>query len=58
MPDGKPAGTQCIHMQENFSCGIYNQRPKVCRDFQAEEIVCGNTRQEALSILTRLEQET
>jgi Fe-S-cluster containining protein len=58
MPEGKPAGTQCIHMQEDFSCGIYDQRPKVCRDFQAEDLVCGNTRLEALSILTRLEQET
>jgi len=58
MPEGKPAGTQCIHMQEDFSCGIYDQRPKVCRDFQAEELVCGNTRLEALSILTKLEKES
>jgi Fe-S-cluster containining protein len=57
MSEGKPAGIRCIHLQEDFSCGIYDTRPKVCRDFQAEEIVCGSTRQEAHSILTRLENE-
>ena len=56
MPHGKPAGTQCIHLQEDFSCGIYEQRPKVCMDFQAEELVCGKTREEALAILSRLEE--
>jgi Fe-S-cluster containining protein len=58
MPEGKPAGTRCIHLQEDFSCGIYDRRPKVCRDFRAEELVCGNTRKEALEILSRLENES
>jgi Fe-S-cluster containining protein len=57
MSEGKPAGIRCIHLQEDFSCGIYDTRPKVCRDFQAEEIVCGSNREDALSILTRLENE-
>jgi len=57
MPEGKPAGVPCIHLAEDYSCGIYETRPKVCRDFQAEEIVCGNSRKEALGILTRLETE-
>jgi Fe-S-cluster containining protein len=55
MPDGKPAGVRCIHLHEDFSCGIYAQRPKVCKDFQAEESVCGKTREEAITILSRLE---
>ncbi|MFC2115961.1 YkgJ family cysteine cluster protein [Bacteroidota bacterium] len=55
MPDGKPSGVPCVHLQEDFSCGIYDQRPQVCRDFQAEELVCGSTRQEALDILGGLE---
>jgi Fe-S-cluster containining protein len=54
MPDGKPAGMRCIHLREDFSCGIYEQRPEVCRDFQAEELFCGKDRQEALDILGRL----
>jgi Fe-S-cluster containining protein len=58
MPKGKPAGVRCIHLQEDYSCGIYELRPKVCRDFKAEELVCGNSREEALGILSRLESES
>ena len=58
MPNGKPAGIRCIHLQDDFSCGIYEERPKVCRDFKAEEAFCGSNRQEALAILSKLEQET
>lgn len=58
MPDGKPAGVRCIHLQDDYSCGIYEQRPKVCIDFQAEELVCGRNRQEALNILIQLESES
>jgi Fe-S-cluster containining protein len=58
MPDGKPAGINCIHLKEDYSCGIYAQRPRVCIDFQAEEGVCGNSRQEALTILRWLEKES
>lgn len=56
MPDGKPAGIKCIHLKEDYSCGIYEQRPKVCMDFRAEELVCGNSRQEAINILSLLEK--
>ena len=58
MPGGKPAGVKCIHLREDYSCDIYDQRPKVCIDFQAEELICGNDRQEALGILSQLEQES
>jgi Fe-S-cluster containining protein len=57
MPEGKPGGIRCIHLGDDYSCGIYDSRPKVCRDFLAEEAVCGNNRQEALEILGRLESE-
>jgi Fe-S-cluster containining protein len=55
MPQGKPAGVRCIHLKDDFSCGIYERRPKVCRDFKAEEAVCGRNRDEALMILRQLE---
>ncbi len=58
MPDGKPAGVRCIHLQEDYSCGIYEQRPGACVDFRAEELVCGSKRQEAIAILSRLENES
>jgi Fe-S-cluster containining protein len=57
MPEGKPAGVRCIHLRENYACAIYDDRPKVCRDFRAEEEVCGRNRQEALTLLTWLEKE-
>jgi hypothetical protein len=57
MPSGKPGGVPCIHLTDRFSCGIYDSpdRPKVCNGFKAEELVCGNTREEALLILKALE---
>jgi len=57
LPDGKPAGVRCIHLSEDYRCGIFNspERPKVCRDFKAEEIVCGSCREEAMKLLTELE---
>ncbi len=58
LPDGKRAGIKCIHLQKDYSCGIYEQRPRVCIDFRAEELVCGTSRQEALTILSRLEKES
>jgi len=57
MPDGKPAGVRCIHLTDDYRCAIYDRRPKVCRDFQAEELVCGKSRDEAMKILSDLESE-
>ena len=58
MPDGKPAGVPCIHLDENYGCKIFNSpfRPKVCSAFRAEKLVCGNNRFEALEILSKLEK--
>lgn len=56
MPDGKPAGVRCIHLLEDYTCAIYDtgQKPKVCSDFKAEQEFCGNSREEALKILSVL----
>jgi len=58
MPDGKPAGTRCIHLTEDYTCGIYNDpgRPEVCDRFQADPAVCGESREEALILLSSLEE--
>lgn len=58
MPEGKAAGDRCLHLKEDFSCAIYEQRPRFCVDFQAEESVCGADRKEAMEILTMLETMT
>jgi hypothetical protein len=57
MPGGKPAGVRCIHLTDDFKCAIFDHpgRPKVCADFLAEELVCGRSRQEAMAILSELE---
>ena len=60
MPDGKPAGVRCIHLTEDNLCALFNdpRRPEVCKNFQAEALVCGENREEALSILNHLENGT
>jgi uncharacterized protein len=57
MPGGKPAGVKCIHLRDNYLCAIFNSpdRPDVCNNFLAERLVCGETREEALYLLTMLE---
>jgi hypothetical protein len=56
MPEGKPAGIRCIHLEDDYRCALYEQveRPKVCSAFKAEPEFCGNNREEALYILYML----
>jgi Fe-S-cluster containining protein len=56
MPGGKPAEVRCIHLMDDMRCAIYETRPNVCRDFHAEELVCGHSREEAFFILRNLEK--
>lgn len=58
MPDGKPAGVPCVQLTEDNLCALFGQpeRPDVCAAFQADRTVCGDQREEALTILTSLEQ--
>jgi Fe-S-cluster containining protein len=60
MPNGKPAGVRCVQLTEDLRCGLYGdpRRPKVCDDFVASSENCGSSREEALQILTALEQAT
>jgi Fe-S-cluster containining protein len=57
MPDGKPAGVRCIQLSEDNLCNIFGSpdRPAVCSQFKAEDLICGNSRDEALKILSDLE---
>lgn len=58
MPDGKPAGKPCIHLTAEYTCGIYDHpdRPEVCDLFNADPAVCGEDREEALTLLSMLEE--
>jgi uncharacterized protein len=57
MPGGKPAGVKCIHLTGELTCSIYESpdRPKVCAGFQADKLVCGDTREEAIKVFSELE---
>jgi len=59
MPEGKPAGLRCMHLTEDLRCAIFTHpdRPKVCHDFQADPLICGFDRTEALEIMSSLEKE-
>jgi Fe-S-cluster containining protein len=60
MPEGKPAGHPCVHLDEDFACGLFDdpRRPAVCAGFMAEESICGFDRTDALARLTLLEIES
>lgn len=60
MPKGKPAGVRCIQLNEQNMCRIFGQpeRPLVCSDFNATIDVCGHTDEEAMWLITDLEQKT
>ncbi len=57
MPDGKPAGTRCIHLTDDFKCALFGHpsRPAICSKFLPEILICGNSQQEALQIISELE---
>ena len=60
MPNGKPAGIRCINLSDDNLCLIFGapDRPDVCSDFDATIDVCGKTNQQALILITELEQLT
>ena len=60
MPNGKRAGERCIHLNSNYLCELFNdrRRPEVCLQFQADREVCGESFDEALENLRKLEIET
>jgi len=60
MPDGKPAGTPCIHLTEDNRCALFGlpSRPQVCIDFRATPEFCGEENADAFRLLALLEKRT
>lgn len=60
MPEGKPAGVFCIHLDENFRCRLYGkeQRPSFCISLKPSLEMCGMSKEEAMAYLTWLELMT
>ncbi len=60
MPDGKPAGVRCVQLDEANRCKLFGdpRRPAVCVGLQPGREMCGETREQALVYLERLERAT
>ncbi|MCA1767228.1 MAG: YkgJ family cysteine cluster protein [Idiomarina sp.] len=60
MPNGKPAGVRCVQLDDDNLCRLFGkpERPKVCGEFSADKDVCGDTREQAIILLTSLEEDT
>lgn len=61
MPAGKAAGQPCVNLDSRDGfCKIWGQAsyPSFCHNFQAEPEFCGENRDQALQILSFLEEET
>ena len=60
MPQGKPAGVPCVQLDESLRCRLFGrpERPVVCGSLQPSPTMCGNSREEAMKGLQRLERLT
>ena len=60
MPDGKPANTPCVQLDESLRCKIFASplRPKVCVGLQPSAEMCGKTTHQAMLYLIELEALT
>jgi uncharacterized protein len=60
MSNGKPAGVRCVNLSQEGRCQVWGtpEYPEVCRRFRPDAAVCGETREEALTLLAALEQAT
>lgn len=61
MPQGKPAGVACAHLHpQTMRCGIWDSEhyPTACKNFAADKDFCGDSKEEAIKILTIIENDT
>lgn len=60
LPDGKPAGLPCPHLDPQLRCGLFGdpRRPEVCMRLRPQPEMCGDSREAALAHLSALEQST
>lgn len=60
MPNGKPANTPCVQLDESLRCKIFGSalRPKVCAGLQPSAEMCGKTTHQAMLYLIELEALT
>lgn len=60
MPHGKPAGVRCVQLAADMRCQVFGtpQRPDFCGRLRPSADMCGGSRDEAMQLLTLLEQAT
>jgi hypothetical protein len=60
MPNGKPAGVRCAQLDEQNRCRVFGrpERPAFCAGLQPSAEMCGDSREQAIAWLTRLERAT
>ncbi|WP_417442710.1 YkgJ family cysteine cluster protein [Idiomarina abyssalis] len=60
MPNGKPAGVRCVQLDDDNLCRLFGkpERPAVCGEFSANREICGESREQAIILLTSLEEDT
>lgn len=60
MPQGKPAGVPCVQLDDTLRCRLFGQpgRPAVCGSLAPHSAMCGDTREQAMAWLARLEAQT
>lgn len=60
MPEGKPAGVRCIQLTPDNKCRLFGkpERPAVCSSLRPSEEMCGQTNEEAYTILKAIEKLT
>lgn len=60
MAGGKPAGVACLHLRPDMSCAIFGRadRPAFCAGLKPAPDMCGQTRDQAIAWLDRLEAAT
>jgi hypothetical protein len=60
MPHGKPAGLVCVQLDEHQRCRLFGrpERPAVCVALRPTAEMCGETREQAIEWLSRLETQT
>jgi Fe-S-cluster containining protein len=60
MPHGKPAGVRCVQLEDDNRCRIFGlpERPAFCASLKPSAEMCGESREEAMVWLARLETLT
>lgn len=60
MPQGKPAGVPCAQLDQALRCRLFGkpERPAFCGTLKPGPDMCGNSRQDAMALLTALEHAT